>query len=188
MLHGIASRIVWSSPCIRADQGSSTAARGRDGLEDIYRRLSAREAKWFTRLILKEFRPLILDSGLIYRCCDPALPLILKIQDDFATAIKTLQSLKSHSPAENVKHGAPQPLSLCTVKPKLGIKVGRQNWFKGRSIKHCLDMGRGRMSVEEKIDGEYCQFHVRIRDGKLQIQIFSKSGKDSTEDRYKLRG
>ncbi|KAG6096561.1 hypothetical protein E4U30_001428 [Claviceps sp. LM220 group G6] len=143
VLHGIASRIVWSSPCIRADPGSSTTARGRDGLEDIYRRLSAREAKWFTRLILKEFRPLILDSGLIYRCCDPALPLILKIQDDFATAIKTLQSLKSHSPAEYVKDGAPQPSSLCTlttVKPKLGIK------------------------------------------------IFSKSGKDSTEDRYKLRG
>ncbi|KAG6082349.1 hypothetical protein E4U15_002534 [Claviceps sp. LM218 group G6] len=125
VLHGIASKIVWSSPCIRADPGSSTTARGRDGLEDIYRRLSAREAKWFTRLILKEFRPLILDSGLIYRCCDPALPLILKIQDDFATAIKTLQSLKSHSPAEYVKDGAPQPSSLCTlttVKPKLGIK------------------------------------------------------------------
>ncbi|KAG6052241.1 hypothetical protein E4U39_002278 [Claviceps sp. Clav50 group G5] len=188
VLHGIASKIVWSSPCIRAEQGSSTTARGRDGLQDIYRRLSAREAKWFTRLILKEFRPLILESGLIYRCCDSALPLILKIQDDFATAIKTLQSLKSHSPSEYVKDGAPQPSSLCTVKPKLGIKIGRQNWFKGRSIKHCLDLGRGRMSVEEKIDGEYCQFHVSIRDGKLQIQIFSKSGKDSTEDRYKLRG
>ncbi|KAG6147449.1 hypothetical protein E4U28_006943 [Claviceps purpurea] len=188
VLHGIASKIVWSSPCIRADQASSTAVRGRDDLQDIYRRLSAREAKWFTRLILKEFRPLILESGLIYRCCDSALPLILKIQNDFATAIKTLQSLKSHSPAEYVKHGAPQPSSLCMVKPKLGIKVGRQNWFKGRSIKHCLDMGHGRMSVEEKIDGEYCQFHVSIRDGKLQIQIFSKSGKDSTEDRCKLKG
>ncbi|KAG5924774.1 hypothetical protein E4U61_006947 [Claviceps capensis] len=170
VLHGIASKIIWSSPCIRADQGSSTAVRGRDGLQDIYRRLSAREAKWFTRLILKEFRPLILESGLIYRCCDSALPLILKIQDDFATAIKTLQSLKSHSPAEYVKNGPPQPSSLCMVKPKLGIKVGRQNWFKGRSIKHCLDMGHGRMSVEEKIDGEYCQFHHDcILEGELVV-------------------
>ena len=73
------------------------------------------------------------------------------------------------------------------IKPKLGTKVGRQNWFKARSIKHCMDMaGIGRMSVEKKIDGEYCQIHIDPKQGRKGIQIFSKSGKDSTEDRGAL--
>lgn len=75
-----------------------------------------------------------------------------------------------------------------TAKPQLGIKIGRQPWIKGRSIKHCLDMGHGRMSVEEKIDGEYCQIHIDPNKGDRCIQIFSKSGKDSTEDRVALHG
>lgn len=49
-------------------------------------------------------------------------------------------------------------------------------------------MGHGRMSVEEKIDGEFCQIHVGITGQSHRIQIFSKSGKDSTEDRKGLRG
>ncbi|KAG5950943.1 hypothetical protein E4U53_004130 [Claviceps sorghi] len=187
VLHGIASKVVWSSPRTRAHQITSTSPRGKDDLQNIYRRLSAREAKWLTRLVLKEYRPIILDSGLIYRCCDSALPLILKVQEDFATAIKTLQTLRSQSSTESVGYPAPYSKSLSMVEPKLGVKVGRQNWIKGRSIKHCLDLGHGRMSVEHKVDGEYCQFHISIVKGKLQTQIFSKSGKDSTEDRFKLK-
>ncbi|GAB0132617.1 hypothetical protein EsDP_00001047 [Epichloe bromicola] len=188
VLHDIASRIVWSSPSIRSHRGVSTTPRGRNDLQDVYRRLSAREAKWFTRLVLKDYKPLILDSGLVYKCCDPNLPLVLKVQDDFATAIKTLQALRSGMATDSARSAAPWEKIVASVEPKLGIKVGRQNWFKGRSIKHCLDMGHGRMSVEDKIDGEYCQIHVSVLNGKLKIQIFSKSGKDSTEDRHKLNG
>ncbi|KAG5977523.1 hypothetical protein E4U55_006726 [Claviceps digitariae] len=184
VLNDIASNVVWSSPCIRAHQTTLTTPRGRDDLQNVYRRLSAREAKWLTRLVLKEYKPIILDSELIYRCCDSALPHILKVQEDFATAIKTLQTLRSPSSTGSARYPASSDKSLAMVKPKLGVK----NWLKGRSIKHCLDMGHGRMSVEDKIDGEYCQFHVSITNGKLQIQIFSKSGKDSTEDRFKLKG
>ncbi|KAG5918706.1 hypothetical protein E4U42_006767 [Claviceps africana] len=189
VLYGIASEVVWSSPCTRANRTTSTSPRGRDDLQSVYCRLSAREAKWLTRLVLKDYRPVILDSGLIYRCCDPALPLILKVQEDFATAIQTLQTLRSRSATGSAGYLSPHSNnSLAMVEPKIGVKVGRQNWIKGRSIKHCLDLGHGRMSVEHKVDGEYCQFHVSIMNGKLQIQIFSKSGKDSTEDRFKLKG
>jgi DNA ligase-4 len=40
-----------------------------------------------------------------------------------------------------------------------------------------------RMSLERKYDGEYCQIHIDITKGQDCIQIFSKSGKDSTIDR-----
>lgn len=55
-------------------------------------------------------------------------------------------------------------------------------------MKHCLQMCKGLMSVEAKVDGEYCQIHVDVSKGRRGIQIFSKSGKDSTEDRAGLIG
>lgn len=42
------------------------------------------------------------------------------------------------------------------------------------------------MSCEEKLDGEYCQIHIDLSKGRDCIQIFSKSGKDSTMDRIGL--
>ncbi|CAG1985471.1 unnamed protein product [Fusarium graminearum] len=186
LLHSLASKVSWSSPSIRASQASMTPANRTD-VELMYRRLSAVEARWFTRLILKRYQPLVLDPHLIYRLCDPLLPCVLKVQDDFATAITTTQTLRRRL-IPNSGRQTPREQIMGTVKPQLGIKIGRQPWIKGRSIKHCLDMGHGRMSVEEKIDGEYCQIHIDPNKGDRCIQIFSKSGKDSTEDRVALHG
>ncbi|RFN46749.1 DNA ligase 4 [Fusarium flagelliforme] len=186
LLHSLASRVRWSSPSIRTSQASLTPTNRTD-VEFMYRRLSAVEAKWFTRLILKGYQPLVLDPHLIYQLCDPLLPCVLKVQDDFAIAIATAQVLRRRL-LPNAGRRTPREQIMGTVKPQLGIKIGRQPWLKGRSIKHCLDMGHGRMSVEEKIDGEYCQIHIDPSKGDRCLQIFSKSGKDSTEDRVALHG
>ncbi|KAF5249149.1 hypothetical protein FANTH_5525 [Fusarium anthophilum] len=161
LLHSLAAKIKWSSPSIRASQASLTPSNRTD-LESLYRRLSATEAKWFTRLVLKNYQPLALDPHLIYRLCDPILPCVLKVQDDFATAITSLQAIRGRL-LPNSGRKTPREQIMGTVKPRLGVKIGRQPWVKGRSIKHCLDMGHGRMSVEEKIDGEYCQIHPDAR-------------------------
>ncbi|EQK98658.1 DNA ligase, ATP-dependent [Ophiocordyceps sinensis CO18] len=183
VLDALASKIRWSSPAIR-----SRAQCEPDALAGTYRRLGAREAKWFTRLILKDFQPLILESDLVYACCHPLLPPILKIYNDFATAIKVIRDVKGSMLPNSTRSYRSKRTALLVLKPQLGIKVGRQDWFKARSIKHCVNMGHGRMSVEEKIDGEFCQIHVGITGQSHRIQIFSKSGKDSTEDRKGLRG
>ena len=39
------------------------------------------------------------------------------------------------------------------------------------------------MSLERKYDGEYCQVHTDLGRAGHEIHIFSKSGKDSTNDR-----
>ncbi|KAH7264205.1 hypothetical protein B0J15DRAFT_266115 [Fusarium solani] len=186
ILHSLAARVKWSSPSIRVSQASLTQGN-RGDLEWLYRRLSSLEAKWFTRLVLKNYQPLVLDPHLIYRLCDPILPCVLKIQDDFSTAINSVQAIRGRL-LPNAARKIPREQILSSVKPQLGIKVGRQPWVKGRSIKHCLDMGHGRMSVEDKIDGEFCQIHIDLSKGENCIQIFSKSGKDSTEDREALHG
>ncbi|KAL0467089.1 ATP dependent DNA ligase [Neurospora intermedia] len=180
LLHDIASHCHFSSPAVRSSPPSSTSVSREKALGDIYTRFSPRDAKWFTRLFLKNYRPVILDPQLVYRNYHPRLPLIVKVRDDFVDAGRILASHRQERTVtgrdEFAKH----------LKPRLGVKVGRQPWFQARSIKHCLQMDYGRMSCEEKYDGEYCQVHIDLSKGYDCIQIFSKSGKDSTQDRKAL--
>nr|CAB88640.1 conserved hypothetical protein [Neurospora crassa] len=180
LLHDIASHCHFSSPAVRSSAPSSTPLSREKALGDIYTRFSPRDAKWFTRLFLKNYRPVILDPQLVYRNYHPRLPLIVKVRDDFVDAGRILASHRQERTVtgrdEFAKH----------LKPRLGVKVGRQPWFQARSIKHCLQMDYGRMSCEEKYDGEYCQVHIDLSKGYDCIQIFSKSGKDSTPDRKAL--
>ncbi len=112
------------------------------------------------------------------------LPHILRVQDDFEAAGAIIQR---YARENGVVAGPLDRANLIqTLVPKLGVKVGRQTWLKARSLKHCLTMGHGSMSCEEKIDGEYCQIHIDLAQGKDCIQIYSKSGKDSTRDRQGL--
>ncbi|RDA90343.1 hypothetical protein CP533_6019 [Ophiocordyceps camponoti-saundersi (nom. inval.)] len=186
LLHDLASGIRWSSPAIRRSR-KSVAQGNRDDLECIYRRLDPAEAKWFTRLVLKNFQPVILDPNVVFACCHPLLPSMIKIQDDFTAAIRMLRHVKGELLRDSALTAKIDRTVLLSLKPEVGVKVGRQNWLKARSIKHCFNLGYGRMSIEEKIDGEYCQIHVDVT-AKQSLQIFSKSGKDSTEDRQGLHG
>ncbi|XWX02037.1 hypothetical protein V2A60_010069 [Cordyceps javanica] len=189
LLRALAARIRWSAPAIR-QSSAAMSHQSRGDLEAMYRRLPARDAKWFTRLVLKDYQPLIFDPYLIYRSCDPVLPCILQIRDDFTAALDAISAARGPllpMAAAAAGSGALTARRVLTmIKPKLGVKVGRQQWYKGRSIKHCIDMGSGRMSVETKMDGEYCQIHVDMSKRQNKVQIFSKSGKDSTEDRCKV--
>lgn len=182
-LHQLAAGVAFSSPAVRASRGRSTADTltpfGGHPLDGILRRLSPRDAKWFCRLVLKNFLPVIVPESLVYRRCDPLLPSFLKVRDDFAVAIALLDNSQKSLSRANV---------LDVIKPQMGVKVGRQSWQKARSIKHCLQMGSGSMSCEKKMDGEYCQIHIDLSKGYDSIQIFSKSGKDSTRDREKVHG
>ncbi|KAM0256892.1 hypothetical protein ACHAQJ_004714 [Trichoderma viride] len=187
-LHSVAAKVKWSSPSIRASNAGVAESPARSVLETIYRRLPARDAKWFTRLILKDFQPLVFDAYQVYYSCDPILPSILKIREDFTVAIDTMQRLKREMRSLHQGASYIDRECLSSIQPQLSIKVGRQQWFKARSIKHCINMCTGLMSVEAKVDGEYCQIHVDVSKGRRGIQIFSKSGKDSTEDRNRLIG
>ncbi|OTA94832.1 hypothetical protein M434DRAFT_10355 [Hypoxylon sp. CO27-5] len=180
-LGSIAAACRFSSPSVRASRGSQNVRDQDRSLTNIYRRLSPRDAKWFTRLVLKNYQPVVMDERLIFRCYHVLLPQMIKVRDDLTTATAFLRHI-GRSPHD-------QTAIAGLLKPSIGTKVGRQNWFKGRSIKHCLDMGRLRdMSCEQKIDGEYCQIHINLCKPGSLIQIFSKSGKDSTQDRAGLHG
>lgn len=185
LLHALAAKNSFSAPSVRAAGKPSTEVpvSKQDGpLETLLRRLTAREIKWATRLILKSFLPVIVPERLVYARCHRLLPTIMKIHDDFTVATQLLEQERSRVTFGEIENEDVPRL----LKPQIGVKVGRPTFLKGRSIKHCLEMGKGFMSVEEKMDGEYCQIHVDLSKGSNCIQIFSKSGKDSTQDKKKM--
>lgn len=183
-LQGIASRCRFSGSRIRRNHA---AVDVDEVLGSLYRRLSSRDAKWLTRMILKSYNPVELPVNYSLKNIHFLLPHLLLFQDSFEAAVDLLKSSSFQ-----LFPSRPQPdyarllgnKALQSFVPRLGIKVGRPDYYKARSIKHCCNMiAQRRVSLERKYDGEYCQIHVDVTKEQDCIQIFSKSGKDSTFDR-----
>ncbi|KAL4781100.1 hypothetical protein BJX76DRAFT_363878 [Aspergillus varians] len=183
-LNLIASRCRFSGPSVRRQR---SAVSVEETLSPLYRRLSSRDAKWLTRMILKSHFASIIPERLTLRSFHFLLPHLLLFQNSFEAALNLLSS-------QPITHFPPRPepslvkdlglIALHHLTPEIGIKIGRPEYYKARSIKHCCNMvGQRRMSVERKYDGEYCQIHIDLLKHSGDIQIFSKSGKDSTSDR-----
>jgi DNA ligase-4 len=186
VLQTLAARCRFSSPEVRASAKDSSCSNPSDALEPIYALLSSSEAKWMTRLILKDLAPVVLDENLIFTHYHFLLPGLLKFQDSLGAALTLLRGPLGRY------HSNPDPKSRAIfiqdaaqfVVPRIGVKVGRPPFLKARSLSHCIDMTRAkRWIVERKYDGEYCEVHVDLGNAENPLRIFSKSGKDSTRDR-----
>ena len=186
----VAARCRFSAPKVRA-RGVEEDSEVSNALENVYQRLQSREAKWFTRLILKDFSCVELPENLIYASIDPRLRVAMQMYHDFESAICELRKLPASQMADSVQGGFTQQCAedAHLLPPKVGVKVGPPKWAKAKGgIKHAVSVVDCRsMSVERKHDGEYCQIHVDLSKGEDCIQIFSKSGKDSTSDRVGVR-
>jgi DNA ligase-4 len=149
--------------------------------------MQSREAKWFTRLILKDLSSLDLVEDMVYEHIDPRLRVALQMYDDVEAAITELRGLPASQMIDAGGGGFTQQCAndAHLLRPRIGIKIGPPKWVKAKGgVKHAIGMIGGQsMSVERKHDGEYCQIHIDLSRGEDCIQIFSKSGKDSTVDR-----
>ena len=190
VLDALAARNRFSGPEIRAKKGQHGPSKVDDMLASIYHRLSSREAKWFTRILLKDYNPIVFPDGLVFWCFHPLLPCILKVYDSFQAAVALLRGSElselSLKPAVfRAAEGKRQHDAVTkAILPRCGVKIGRPLFHKAWSIKRALELAHGRrMSLERKYDGEYCQIHVDLTKPGNEIQIFSKSCKDSTKDR-----
>lgn len=156
-------------------------------LGNIYQRMQSREAKWFTRLILKDYGCLDLAENVVYHHLDTRLPVAMQMYDNFEAAIRELGNLSSSQMADVGQRALTQRCADDSnlLPPRIGVKLGPPKWVKAKGgIKHAVSVIKGRtMSIERKHDGEYCQIHVDLSKGDDCIQIFSKSAKDSTMDR-----
>ncbi|KAF2096125.1 hypothetical protein NA57DRAFT_78898 [Rhizodiscina lignyota] len=186
-LESIAARCRFSAPEILL---KSTPDSMEEILGPVVRSMRSYEAKWFVRLVLKDFSPVVLEYWHTLATYHFLLPELLRFQNSFAAAVALLKEpLKQY-------HANPNPASqrlhrneaAQLIRPRIGIKLGQPFTHKARSMDHCLQMAnRKRWSAELKYDGEYCEIHIALQqDISKRIKIFSKSGKDSTEDRAAL--
>lgn len=175
---------------------SSAATRARfnkdnivDLLTPVARRLHSKEAKWFARMMLKRYHPVQIPEYEALHGFHFMLPNLLSIQTSFEAAVSVLaKEAIRYLPArpERNYESALHALVAEHMQPRTGVMVRRQPYHKARSIRNCCKLAAMKqMSVERKYDGEYCQVHIDMSGNDL-IQIFSKSGRDSTSDRMRL--
>lgn len=194
LLHQLAGQCRSSGPEVGALLPSSSEARG-ELLGRVFKRVSAFEGKWLVRLILKDFSPVQVDQELVLKSYHFLLPVILRFQDNFELAISQLKdpNVLGSTPGHPDPRSEPayRDQAAYKLRPIVGTKVGRPYFHKARSLDRCLKILGSSPSwvLERKYDGEYCEIHIdlsRSSDPIQCIQIFSKSGKDSTEDRKKV--
>ena len=186
-LDKIASGVRFSSPQVRQMRSKYATTKLHDVLGPMVCRMSAREIQSFLRILHKNLHPGVLPDTAVFAAVDLRLPLIMRVQDDFAGAIGFLNKQSCYDDASDWEGRDLQSELTDSYVPSIGIKVARPKFCKARSIENCLKLADNRKwSLEPKYDGEYCQIHVNLEKGVQSIQIFSKSGKDSTHDRAKV--
>lgn len=191
VLHVLASRFHFSSPQIRQTVSNLSAD---EALASLCCHMRAKQLKWLVRLMLKNLAPVMLEEWKIFRVFHPLLPGISQLQAHFSAAISALRAIEESGVTnEQAEHVLSQQLVQKLVgMGRPGNMVPLRSYDKARSTKHCLqlmDGAKGKWSVETKYDGEYCQVHVDLSRGVYKcFQIFSKSQKDSTNDKVGVRG
>jgi DNA ligase 4 len=188
-LDRVAASCAFSSPDHRgaARPGSIDS---RTSLVRAFRRLYSVEAKWLVRLLLKDLRPAVMPVPLTLRLFHFLLPDLLRARNTLLDTLALLHSAAFHQMPANLSGESAKSSKEAVwpkLKPRAGTMVGLPVFEKARSIKHCCQLiGHRKVSVERKYDGEYCQIHIQRRRTGYDINIFSKSGRNSTLDRVRL--
>lgn len=187
LLVQLAARFRFSDEAIRKQR--DVCFETDKELRNIIVRLESWEAKWLVRLILRDYCTIELNEKHFFENYHFLLPDLLMFQNDFDAVCGMLKSELScypaapcHSHLRNMRIEAAQKL-----KPVVGIKVGRPTFYKAWSFKHCFQMVAERpWAAEVKYDGEYCEIHIDLEKAGNEVKIFSKNGKDATQDRISL--
>ncbi|KAJ6261447.1 hypothetical protein Dda_4117 [Drechslerella dactyloides] len=194
ILDELAAHCRFSSSDIRASRDNGILKKSKTTvptrqflLGSIYQRLSSRDAKWFTRILLKTLLPVSLDHEAVFREFHFLLPEIWRVRGELKSALALLGSktfklfpCKPSAEDEDELRDAASRLLM----PEIGVKVGRPVFIKALSCDQVLrTVGKSTWAMERKYDGEYCQIHIDLTKGKDWLKIYSKSGRDSTQDR-----
>ncbi|KAF9556668.1 DNA ligase/mRNA capping enzyme [Agrocybe pediades] len=169
-----------------------------DVIRSLFRQLSPLDAAVLTQIILKDLRPLLYPmsewhySTALTKFNTASVKMLTKEH-----AINAWDPSKSmlkfyrvrcdiNAAAVFVDLPAHQRHNVC---PKIGSMIAIPKSEKGLSCEHALHFFNesGTLWAETKYDGERAQIHVEVIAGREPlITIFSKSKRDSTQDRHAI--
>jgi DNA ligase 4 len=142
-------------------------------------------------MLSKNYSPVYVPEKLAIYQFHFLLPNLLAVQNSFEAAVELINKPTIYCMPFQVARDAKDALREIAnhkLRPQVGVTIAQAVYKKARSIKHgCQLVGQRRMSVEQKYDGEYCQAYIDLNKARDCIKIFSKSGKDSTNDRLGFR-
>lgn len=132
----LAARCRFSSPAVRQSTVRELQEDPNQLLRPLFHRLCSRDAKWLTRLLLKDYAPVVIPEHLVLTQYHFLLPELLKIQSTFDAAISLLRgpadtTMLLHPSNEGGKQRLRHAI-MQKIMPKVGVKVGRPYFFKAR--------------------------------------------------------
>ncbi|KAF8343411.1 hypothetical protein F5887DRAFT_1062181 [Amanita rubescens] len=194
LLDELASTSEYSAFSLRSN--NPTPRTPQTILRQLYRSLSPSDASFVTQIILKDLRPLLYPlpsdhytSALTSYNSNSVQPL--SVEDAMRIWDVSGQLLKAYrlKPViDSVTIASEDSVNLLGM---VGSFIQIPKSQKGRSCLHALSYFKQakRVWVETKYDGERAQIHLEILPtGESKITIFSKSKRNSTQDREAIHG
>ncbi|SJL03675.1 uncharacterized protein ARMOST_07032 [Armillaria ostoyae] len=191
-LDELAAISAYSDSSVRSKYPSKMRRRRNHIIREAYSTLSAVDASFFTQIILKDLRPLLYSSNsrhytdALKNYNSTSIHALTK-EDAMKIWDPTRSMLQSYSYAATLEDAAAAFENGVTISaPRLGVPIEIPKSLKGQGCSHALSLLRSAkvVWVETKYDGERAQIHVDVSpSGIPNITIFSKSKRDSTQDR-----
>ncbi|KAJ8094352.1 hypothetical protein PM082_010786 [Marasmius tenuissimus] len=193
LLDELAAMSRFTDPRIKAKFPKRNRRKREDILKELFRPMSPSDAACLTQVILKDVRP------LMYPLCEKQMHYTAALKDFKSNCVielsrfsamkawdPSLSLLKSHRVCSSLEDAAAAfERGKAMSVPVLGVQIEIPKSQKGRNLSHALSCIPNSRSVwaETKYDGERAQIHIQLTNGVPRIKIFSKSGRDSTNDR-----
>lgn len=155
-------------------------------IQRLYSRLTSKEVKWITRIILKDLR-LRIEPKVVFDSFHGWMWRIYNMKNDLKLACKLTMDLigKGYTSAGKLSDQEFQKVSREFFGISLGTNVAIMACGRAQGVQHVVERLYGHECfVEQKYDGERLQAHM-CKLWPERIRIFSKSGRDSTKDRYR---
>jgi DNA ligase 4 len=216
LLDELAATCAFSGATIRNRNDSACQRSKFHILCSLFRSMTPLDASFLTQIILKDLCPLLYPASYRHYTAAltefNSNSVIMLSKEDAMTAwdpsgwmLEMYRVRASLDEASNEFENSPRD-SL--IIPRVGIPIEVENDLfvllltnshstinqipkssKGQGCAHALSSysNSSKVWAETKYDGERAQIHVEVSDdGSSRITIFSKSKRDSTEDRYAI--
>lgn len=160
--------------------------KGSKVLAELYLKVTSREAKWLTRIILKDVL-LNIEPKVFFDAFHGWMWRIYSMQNDLEMACREILSVigKGYHSAATLSEEEYHKVANEFFSPTVGVNIAVMACGRAQGIQHVFERMVGKTCyVENKYDGERLQAHL-CKDWPERIRIFSKSGRESTSDRFR---
>ncbi|KAF8817586.1 hypothetical protein BYT27DRAFT_7227272 [Phlegmacium glaucopus] len=195
LLDKLASSSTYSHKSIRLQHSKNRTETRTTILRTLFRPLCPHDASVLTQIILKDLRPLLYPLTEFHYTAalthfNSASVRMLTLQHAMSAWDPSGSLLRFYRVQPCVDEAAafsdqPSPIKS-EILPKVASPIAIPRSEKGLGCPEALELLRGseRVWAETKYDGERAQIHVEVRsDNSSHITIYSKSKRDSTQDR-----